>query len=61
MYFFLYANVLKNVPLCRVKDRFASYFLRCTSKSEKLVLYFNSILTLNIGIASFSLYKTVSC
>ena len=22
MYFLLYANVLKNVPLCRVKDKF---------------------------------------
>ena len=61
MYFLLYANVLKNVPLFRVKDRFCKLLFTCTLKSEKLVLYFNSVLTLNIGIASFSLYKTVSC
>ena len=53
--FFRCANVLKDVLLCRVKD-FASYFLRCTLKSEILVSLkkvFYSVLTLNMELLLF--------
>ena len=55
LYILRSANVLKDVLLCRVKD-FASYFLRCTLKSEILVSLkkvFYSVLTLNMELLLF--------
>ena len=62
---FFVLTFYKMCPFAGSKTDFTSYFLHCTLKSDKLVSfkkkYFNSVLTLNIGIASFSLYKPVSC